>query len=436
MTPCSNPFTEKKSKKKKEKTPDPVSDGILDLLAQMNLQCSSVAPPSKTVCTTSTKAEPELIILDTPENHRRHQKSHRAHGSVSGEPGTSRSGADSAASASPSLSSVIEALHLSDIDWDSQSFTSSPQSAANPVTEPWLSYMAGSDLNETKRLQVKTSRDTREADSKLSAGLSYTDCPLRDQVLMRNMARAAGQVEEVLEVPHCELVPQSSQSNSALSGTLHGKKDIDSNVSGRCKEVLTDKGRNAANKPKTKQQFRLKAKAPSRTKAMSDGSHKPRQKSASLQTSTSSLAAAQQRHHSEPGHSGKTGSHTSKKSVCVNVVSSSEDSDSENHVCRRSKTRPRIKDHCPLATPFPAGTGQPEQLVPLRPPSRSVDTQTSCWSVSPEAVCQQIPAADGLDDVFLHNPPSPVCVLDSDSSVNCSDSPLPLAQRLKLKFLQ
>lgn len=435
-------FTEKKSKKKKEKTPDPVSDGISDLLAQMNLQCSSMAPPSKTLGTISNKDDPALIILDTPQNHKRHHRSERDHGSLSEGPGTPRSRADSAATASPSLSSVIEALHLSDIDWDAPSFTSSPQSAASHVTEPQPSKMAESDNKETKRPEVKTSSDIRQADAKLSAELSYTECPLRDRVLMRNIARAVDQMEVhnkgVLKVPHCDSAPQTSESNSVLSGHLHGKRDIDSNVAGHFKDVLTDKGRNATNKTKTKQQFRFKAKAPSRTKDTYDGSQKPRQKCASLQTATSSLAVPQQRHRSEPGQSRKTGSQTTKKSVCLTVISSSEDSDSENHLCRQSKPRNRIKDYFPQTTKLLTKTAQPEQLVPLEARSCSVDTRAHANSTpaSPKATCQHISPADEIDDVFLHTPPSPVSGLDSDTSVSCSDSPLPLAERLKLKFFQ
>lgn len=437
---CSIPFTEKKSKKKKEKTPDPVSDGISDLLAQMNLKCSSMAPTSKTLGTISNKDDPVLIILDTPENRKREQKSDKDHGSLSDGLGTPRSRADSAASASPSLSSVIEALHLSDIDWDAQSFTSSPLSAANHVTEPRPSKMAASEVNETKRLEVKTPSDIREADYDLSAELSYTECPLRDRVLMRNTARAVDQMEVhnkgVLKLQHCELAPQSSDSNSAPSGHLHGKRDTDGNAAGHFKDVLTDKGQNATNKTKAKQQFRFKAKPPSRTKDMYDGSHKPRQKSASVQTATSCSAVTQQRHHSEPGQSRKTGSQTTKKSVCLNVISSSEDSDGENHFCRQSKTRNRIKDYFPQTTKVLTKTAQPDQLAPLKPQSCSVDTRTNSTPALPKARCQPISPATEIDDVFLHNPPSPVSVLDSDSSVNCGDSPLPLAERLKLKFLQ
>lgn len=442
---CSISFTEKKSKKKKEKTPDPVSHGLSDLLTQMNLQCSSTAPPSKTPSTISNKDDPVLIILDTPENHKRQQKSDKDHGSLSEGPGTPRSRADSApsasaSSASPSLSSVIEALHLSDIDWDAQSFTSSPQSAANLVSEPQLSKMTDSEVNEAKRLKVKTSSDIREADFKLSAELSYTECPLRDRVLMRNTARAVDQMEVhskgVLKLLHCELAPQSSDSNSVLSGHLHGKRDIDGNVASHFKDVPTDEGRNATNKMKTKQQFRFKANAPCRTKDMYDGSHKRRQKCASVQTATSSLAVPQQRHHSEPPQSRKTGSQTTKKSVCLNVISSSEDSDSENHFYRQSKTRNRIKDDFPQTTKALTKTAQPDQPRPLKPQSRSADIHTKSTPASAKAMCRPISPAIEIDDVFLCNPPSPVTVLDSDSSVNCGDSPLPLAERLKLKFLQ
>lgn len=434
--PCSIPFTEKKSKKKKEKTLDPVSDGISDLLAQMNLQGSSVAPPPpKPLGTVSNKDDPVLIILDTPENHKQQQKSDKDHGSLCDGPRTPRSQADSAASASPSVSSVIEALHLSDIDWDALSFTSSPQSASNHVTEPQLSKVADGEVKETNSLEVKTSSDVREeADFKLSAELSYTECPLRDRVLMRNAARAVDQIEVrnkgVSKQLHSELAPQLSDSNSILSGHFHGKSDTDGKLADHVKDVLADKGQNVANKSdgkKSTQQFRFKAKPPSRTRDAYDESHKPRQKCASVKMAASSSAVPQQRHHSEPAQSRKAGSQTTKKTVCMSVISSSEDSDSENHFCRQRKPKNKIKDYFP-----PTKTAQPDQLVPLKPQSRSADARTPA---SPKGICQLLSAANEDDDVFLHNPPSPVTVLDSDSSVSCSDSPLPLAERLRLKFL-
>lgn len=433
--PCLILFTEKKSKKKKEKTPDPVSDGISDLLAQMNLQGSSVAPPPpKPLSTVSNKNDPVLIILDTPENHKQQQKSDKDHSSLCDGPRTPRSKADSAASASPSVSSVIEALHLSDIDWDALSFTSSPQSASNHVTEPRLSKVADGEVKETKSLEVKTSSDVREADFKLSAELSYTECPLRDRVLMRNTARAVDQMEVrnngVSKQLLSELAPQSSDSNSILSGHFHGKSDTDGNLACHVKDVLADKGQNVANKSdgkKSTQQFRFKAKPPSRTRDVYDESHKPRQKCASVKTAASSSAVPQQRHHSEPGQSRKAASQTTKKTVCMSVISSSEDSDSENYFCRQRKPKNKIKDYFP-----PTKTAQPDQLVALKPQSSSADAGTSA---SPKGICQLLsPANDDDDDVFLHSPPSPVTVLDSDSSVSCSDSPLPLAERLRLKF--
>lgn len=428
--PCSIPFTEKKSKKK-EKTPDPVSDGISDLLAQMNLQGSSVAPPPKPLGTVSNKNDPVLIILDTPENHKQQQKSNKDHGSLCDGPRTPRSQADSAASASPSVSSVIEALHLSDIDWDALSFTSSPQSASNHVTEPQLSKVADGEVKETKSLEVKTSSDVREADFKLSAELSYTECPLRDRVLMRNTARAVDQMEVrnkgVSKQLLSELAPQSSDSNSILSGHFHGKSDTDGNLAGHVKDVRQNV-ENKSDGKKSTQQFRFKAKPPSRNRDVYDESHKPRQKCASVKTAASSSAVPQQRHHSEPGQSRKAASQTTNKTVCMSVISSSEDSDSENHFCRQRKPKNKIKDYFP-----PTKTAQPDQLVALKPQSHSAYAGTPA---SPERICQLLSPANDDDDVFLHNPPSPVTVLDSDSSVSCSDSPLPLAERLRLKFLQ
>lgn len=408
---CPIPFTEKKSKKKKEKSPDPVSDGISDLLAQMNLQCSSVAPPPppKPLRTFSIKDDPALVILDTPENHKLQQKTGKDG------PRTPGSGVEAAASASPSVSSVIEALHLSDIDWDAASFSSSPQAAANHVTEPRLGQSAdGETVKETKS-------DIRETDFKLSAELSYTECPLRDRVLMRNAARTVDRVEEhnrgISKPQHCELASHKSDAESRSAGPIG--------------DVLAEEPENVAHKVKTDgKKFRFKAKPPGVTKDRHDEPRQPRQRATSVKMNPLPSTVPQQRPRSDPGHSGKTGPQTTKKSVCVNLVSSSEDSDAENRPCRQRKPKNKIKDYFPKtarAAP-PTRTAQLDRRVPLQP-----DVPASP-SGEPQ---QHLSAAAEVDEVFLlHDPASPAPVsLDSDGSVNCSDSPLPLAERLRLKFL-
>ncbi|XP_037101154.1 flap endonuclease GEN homolog 1 [Syngnathus acus] len=104
-----------------------------------------------------------------------------------------------------------------------------------------------------------------------------------------------------------------------------------------------------------------------------------------------------QRCHSQPCPVNKI-----KKSVCVSVCSSSEDSDEENR-----------------------------QVLPRRTTESKQSLQSGDYVTRAPRKIQ----AD-INDVFPPTPASPIVVLDSDDSVVCGDSPLPLAERLRLKFLK
>ncbi|TKS76111.1 Flap endonuclease GEN -like protein 1 [Collichthys lucidus] len=182
--------TKKRKPKSKKEKPCEISDGISDLLAQMTLQSSSNTQQQTLLPTISTTEKLEVVVLDTPVNHK--QCESKEDNSSAGEcPSTPLSRAESEAAASPSVSVVIEALHLSDIDWDALSFTSSPtpQSAANHTAQL---KTTDSEVKE-KETKWKTSSDVKEADSRSAP--EFTECPLRDRVLMRNTAKAMNQME-------------------------------------------------------------------------------------------------------------------------------------------------------------------------------------------------------------------------------------------------
>ncbi|KAM9339645.1 flap endonuclease GEN homolog 1 [Symphorus nematophorus] len=449
---------EKKTKKKKPKSkkekPSDVSDGISDLLAQMTLQSSSNAQPQTLLPTISNTEETEVVVLDTPVNHKQQQKSKEDHSSMGDCPNTPLSHAQSEAAASPSVSAVIDALHLSDIDWDVLSFTASPtpQSVANHSTELKLSdKTTDGDVKETegKNTTQETSSDVKE-----------TECPLRDRVLMRNTAKAIDQMEKhndvVSKQQNCVISSHNSNSDGQISGTGSDLPGRESAVNK--KEPLTDNG--VTNKVKTKahsskQQMRSAVQAQSETKDKPNGSQKPPNKYKFVRKAVSSLAVPPQTCHSDRGQSDKKDKNvpqTTKKSVCMSVCSSSEDSDAENQQFgpqRKAKNKPvnRIKgtfiSDFPLKpvsgpkTTKPAVKTTPTiQLLPLKPQSCSADIKINSIPVSSKSTCQDVSSANVDSEVFLQTPASPVIVLDSDDSVICSESPLPLAERLRLKFLK
>ncbi|XP_075940607.1 flap endonuclease GEN homolog 1 [Anarhichas minor] len=440
-----NKTKKKKPKSKKEKLSD-VSDGISDLLAQMTLQSSSNTNAQTLIHAVSNTEEPEVVVLDTPVNHKQHLKLKEDHSS----PSTPLSRAESEAVAPPSVSAVIDALHLSDIDWDALSFTSSPTqpSATNHNTEPKLSKTPDGDVRETEdeNTKQKTSGDVKEADPRSAPELCYTDCPLRERLLMRNTAKAINQIEAhndvVSKQPNYELasLKHISSHNSKTKGQIPSKGGSDSNMSGKesavhKKEPLTDKRQCATSKAETKDKC--------------NGSQKPPVKYKFVRKAISSSAVPPQRSHSDPARSDKDGNvpQTTKKSVCMSMCSSSEESDAENQQSgpqRKAQIKPmNMKIKGGFLSDFPlkpktikpaAKTAHTLQLLQLKPQSYSADMEINGIPASTKSRCRDVSPADVDGGVFLQTPASPA--FDSDDSVICCESPLPLAERLRLKFLK
>ncbi|XP_044232094.1 flap endonuclease GEN homolog 1 isoform X1 [Thunnus albacares] len=458
--------TKKRKPKSKKEKPSEGCDNISDLLAQMTLQSSSSATATtqpQTLLHSISITEEEVVVLDTPVNHKQHRKHKEDCSSLSDCPNTPVSRANSEADASPSVSAVIDALHLSDIDWDALSFTSSPpppQTAPNNTAETKPRETADDDVNETGNTKLKTSSDIKRAESKAAPELCYTECSLRDRVLMRNTAKAMNQMDVNNDVVskqlHYEVASQecvSSHSSNLKPNAQISIKDSDDSKSSEKesavnkKEPLTDKGQCVTETHTSTQQLILAVQAQSKTK----DSKKPPQKYKFVRNAVLSSAGPPQRCHSDPGHSNKDRNmhtQTTKKSVCMSVCSSSEDSDAENQQSepqRRAKIKPVNKIKGSFLSDFPlkpvSQTSKPAtahsiKLLGPKPQRQSVDVKINSIPASTKSNCQDVPPAIVHSDVFLQTPASPVIVSDSDDSVICSESPLPLAERLRLKFLK
>ncbi|KAM4713326.1 flap endonuclease GEN homolog 1 [Anableps anableps] len=428
-----NKTKQKKARRKKEK-PSDISDGVSDLLTQMTLQTSSAnrsAQPQTLLPSSLSSEKTEVITLDTPVNrkqHRQEKEDRQVRETLSGvEPET----------ASPSVSAVIDALHLSDIDWDVLSFTSSPSPQAIQAAEPGQTQSTASGETQGVIKQPE---------------LCYTECPLRNRVLMRNADRSLKNTAEVskhlnyeLVISHGKQTGENSSDSSSDSAILTGNK----------KEPLTNKTQcvlKESTQSSNEQQI-LSRKAQSKTNENSNGHEKPPQKSGFVGTALFSLSAPPQRCHSDPGQRDQKSSgvsFSSKKSVCMSMSSpSSEDSDVENQQSgpqRRAKLKPanktmnRLKSDFPLkpaSSQFKAANPKAQKLQLIGPKSQShgekVENETPA---STTMSCQDVQTAKASDDEILQTPASPVIVLDGEDSVICSDSPLPLAERLRLKFLK
>ncbi|KAI3363717.1 hypothetical protein L3Q82_001333 [Scortum barcoo] len=351
--------TKKKKQKSKKEKPCDASDGISVLLAQMTLQSSSNTQPQMLLPSISNLEEPEVVILDTPVNHK---KSKDDHSSVGDCPSTPLPCAQSEATASPNVSAVINALHLSDIDWDALSFTSSPtqQSATNHTTEPKPSKTTDGEL-KGENVKQRSSSDVIETNSKSAVELCYTECPLRERVLMRNAAKATDHIQIANDVVSKQLnyelasLKHVSPYDSKPTGQIPNKGCSDSKLLTKPavnkKEPLADKQQCATNtaEPEThssKQQLRPAVEAQRKTMDKRNGSQKPPQRFKFVRTAISSSTVPTQRCHSDPGQTDKDKNmlQTTKKSVCTSVCSSGEESDAEN--------QQKLPVICPSCPPF------------------------------------------------------------------------------------
>ncbi|XP_077407967.1 flap endonuclease GEN homolog 1 [Vanacampus margaritifer] len=347
--------TKKKKKSKKEKITDQADD-VSNLLAQMTLQ-----PPRSDNASILPNSH-EVLLLDTPVNHKPHQRL------TQNRPGSPLSHTDS----SPSVSAAIDELHLSDIDWGALSFAATPPSQTAPNSPPRSTASPGMADAELKSSKPQHSVADPER--------CFTDYPLKDRLLMRNTATQLNL-----------LVP-------ILKPVAHPHKDGGG--------------------------IKISGEATPAVQSQAKTEHQPPHTYKFIKTAATKV----QRCLSEPVQVGKDRKVTIKKSVCVSVCSSSEDSDAENRQIgprrtTKSKRTYKSKGRILLDRPLKPTTDSIRSLVP-----QSGEHVTKLKSKT------QVEA--DVDDVFPPTPASPVGELDSDDSVLGGDSPLPLAERVRLKFFK
>lgn len=420
----------------------------------MTLQSFSTTHPQMLLPTIPNTSEEGIVALDTCVNNKLQQKSEENHSRVNDCPNTPVSHAESAAS----VSTIIDALQLSNIDWDALSFTSSPppQMAANHTTEPKRSKTTEVEVRENDNIKRDTSSDLKGADFRCATGVCNTDYPLRDRVIIRNTAKAIDRnaidnnvVSKQLNYKLPSIIQTSCPgANSKPNSQIPSNGGIRNELPGRestfnTKEPLTEKRLYASNKEESEVQMERRAtvQAPSKVKDQYNGSKKLPQKYRFVKKPTSSSDATPRKHCSDVGQREKNVPQT-KKSVCMSMVSSSEESDMENQQLGPRK-KARIKSLNMIKGSFhsdvildpvsgPKTTKPTSKVAPTLKPSNPQSRRN--MSVPVESVCEdRAPATVSVDVLLLA---SPVTVSDSDDSVVCSESPLPLAERLRRKFLK
>lgn len=426
-----NKTKKKKAKSTKEKIVDG-SDGISDLLAKITLQSSSsnVKVQPKILPSISSPFEPNMPMSTTVVSHERHDKS----GSLCpGDVSYSMPPPGSEEVASLSVSAVINALHLSDIDWESASFTSSPLPPTNPsiTVQPKLVQILHNDKENNERSQKTT---IFEATDSISLDEQFSkEQTLQKQVFMKNEDCQISR-NGIISKPGSKKLfspEQSSSQNKTSNDQKYTKSKLSEKANPVQQKLKNLSVTNAAKSSLHVSKLSVKASALSSLATQSNNScnphSKPPQKFKFVKTSL-----VPQRFYSDPGECDKVKIMSTKKSVCVSVCLSSDDSDGENQVTRERKSKAKIK------TKHSDNSLRPvPKVVELNVPETNSSSRSHSLQVGTISL---LPGNEWKDNspgvkhkVFLPCPASPAIDL-SDDSVICSDSPLPLAERLKLKF--
>ncbi|XP_030637556.1 flap endonuclease GEN homolog 1 [Chanos chanos] len=361
----------------------------------------------------------------------------------------------------PSVSTLIDQLHLSNIDWESSSFTSSPQVGV-------LSKKA--DSRSVKRAEEKNvssgpSDDLRSVSGraeKLQTAESVLECPLWERISIRHAVKSTGHFEpcaddvtklsDQLKLPRaaqcadtsplvtvCAKAEGHSSSSQAESQDLvrkapvcgqdlvhkapvcgqdlvHkapvcGRDQTDSGTALRVPLSVTETRSDVSAAPKAKENNPGQPKYTSVKTKNNPGQPKhtsvkqPKIIPLSSNMAQRVNADVVQRKSSESWS--LTAERMVKLSVCVSVACSSEDSDVEQPLRPvRRKTKPKLK--C--------------QSKPASPGQASVSRR--------QAVC-----AESKHSVTETTPPPEPQVKTQESDV-CESSPLPLAQRVRLRTVQ
>ncbi|KAJ8356923.1 hypothetical protein SKAU_G00197170 [Synaphobranchus kaupii] len=407
---------QKKLSKKKDKETDTGPDDVSDLFSQMTIHNSSTGKAgtsgSDTVAIAGHKIAQVLPSCpQSPEQQRKLSEKHQDLTAPQGicmkgvEPGPSPVSSEKmpATAPSPSVSTVIDELHLSDIDWDGMSFSSSqsPQVQTErplPTTIDLLTPVkdlsgstekkcTASETGGSAGIELCVSRATRAPEPQAAVNLSKIS--LRERVLARNAIMSSSTHTDIVSA-------QTNQSTNPPEGTAF--RAVLPSASSKDSGVVTHLGQRAFHLKKTlasgsKNDARVQnsehplIKTVKTQKAKGSVGTKPVSQGKVVKTSGDHTALPQ-RSRSDPSVGADNKSRTLgpvKKSVCVGVCSSSEDSDAENRPVReqRRTVKSKSRKRCPYlfdyslkptrVTGLPANVGAGSNTVDSEPQALCTD---------------------------------------------------------------
>ncbi|KAL6459703.1 hypothetical protein MHYP_G00314620 [Metynnis hypsauchen] len=411
-------------KKKLQDSPEVVSD----LFAQMSLQTSTeleasaspemVLPSIMTLESTTGQCSTATLDVQQPSQVSANQQE------IQSEvlPSPSDSGTNSQAEISPSVSGVLDELHLSSIDWDASSFTASPSPQPQGCVADIRLVRKSDDRAKTADCGSATALRSEDGGSAVPQFDVLSEFPLRERVIMRNLIKSAdslieGERSTTTKVhnidfdmknadftntfnPSCKLLsknqevllcsPSQKSEPSILNPSAPASKE--KNISTKAqqpKECLTHQVRPKYTFAKPKHSL-ISSVLPQRSYSAFNCK---RSHSGTAQINQQSF---------------------SKRNVCINQGSSSEDSDAENHPGEdQQKSKFKAKAKCKLHI-----------------------TQKTVLAPHPHPLKQDRPSLLPIKEQLNMVHPNQASDSDEDNSSDLMDSPQPLAERLKLKFIK
>ncbi|KAL2082715.1 hypothetical protein ACEWY4_022533 [Coilia grayii] len=464
----------KKPKNKKDKSAD-VCDDVSDLLSRMSLKNNSAKRPVSGTAAVPSKSDE--IVPDVPHSAGKQDSTETAvrvqphEWKPEAERPPLSPGPASLPTLSLSLSTVVDKLHLSDIDWDASSFTASPsQTAGSSGTDTGASGSAGFRSASDAGSPVGTASNRTEPlpDTEL--------CSLRDRVLMRNAVRSVSSCEERTE-QLAVLTTDRSEVKSVLlkraDSIVESKSDTGHSRHVSSRPVLPQSKpphkksqplMSVSHKPVNGLQSEISSQVSSKAIPTSTATKKAKQPNVEstdpsvkykfVRTNKAYAPALLQQAKAEdlPSRKQPKGPDpkpckASKPSVCVGLVYSSDDSDVENQpkrgqrLSKASKAKSKPICHSGQKTVPAAKTILTAGTQPKPPPTLTVSRSDEAPGLSllPECLPQSRRDEVEVIDLCLSAPASPLCTAaqsEIDDSVVSIESPLPLAERLKLKFVK
>ncbi|XP_066567405.1 flap endonuclease GEN homolog 1 isoform X2 [Amia ocellicauda] len=474
-----------KHKKRKPKEQKTESDDVSDLFAQMRIQSSSegnsetaagATPDSPTVAATddATYRQPlgsPLSSKVTPsqresvcEDHTKEKKE-----AADCPPSPVPSDEPSLTAASP-LESVIEKLQLSDIDWAATSFGASPSPQVPPA--PLLALQHTGDLAPVKgrsydnplkrtdictgvskdfhfrKIPIKPTTQPTERFSNPGSSLPVSELSFRDRVLMKNTQQCfntnvslSNPLKDATPVEHNNAAPKSLKLPAQQIGkAIHTEKESASAL-----ETLLATGPRPCSEQNTG--FSIPRPKTTRTNHKATGENFHRETSTVKPSYKTQSVKPSSRAQIPKGGKKKA----IKKSVCQSL-SASEDSDAENVQLvvkttvgfkTKASSASYIDDKKPNKTISYSGSGN-AVVRDVHIVSRIASTEApvsrqnhiaehDVSARTGDSVCARrgdAPARCALSP----GPGSPAPDAAGEDSLISLDSPLPLAQRLRLKF--